>query len=80
MQKDLKLSLNMGDTLEQPLPLTASANEVTFQTLLTLLSAKFCYFFVIFSLITVLILYCQSFQHKANANDLLVNLVDKLNV
>ena len=29
MQKDLKLSLNMGDTLEQPLPLTASANEVT---------------------------------------------------
>lgn len=28
MQKDLKLSLNMGDTLEQPLPLTASANEV----------------------------------------------------
>merc|ERR550532_3431660 len=24
MQKDLKLSLNMGDTLEQPLPLTAS--------------------------------------------------------
>ena len=30
MQKDLKLSLNMGDTLEQPLPLTASANEVMF--------------------------------------------------
>ena len=30
MQKDLKLSLNMGDTLEQPLPLTASANEVNF--------------------------------------------------
>ena len=29
MQKDLKLSLNMGDTLEQPLPLTASANEVS---------------------------------------------------
>jgi len=28
MQKDLKLSLNMGDSLEQPLPLTASANEV----------------------------------------------------
>merc|ERR1711997_873071 len=28
MQKDLKLSLNMGDQLEQPLPLTASANEV----------------------------------------------------
>jgi len=28
MQKDLKLSLSMGDTLEQPLPLTASANEV----------------------------------------------------
>jgi len=28
MQKDLQLSLNMGDTLEQPLPLTASANEV----------------------------------------------------
>ena len=29
MQKDLKLSLSMGDTLEQPLPLTASANEVS---------------------------------------------------
>lgn len=28
MQKDLKLSLNMADQLEQPLPLTASANEV----------------------------------------------------
>lgn len=28
MQKDLKLTLNMGDQLEQPLPLTASANEV----------------------------------------------------
>jgi hypothetical protein len=28
VQKDLKLSLNMGDQLEQPLPLTASANEV----------------------------------------------------
>ena len=28
MQKDLKLSLNMGDQLEQPQPLTASANEV----------------------------------------------------
>eukprot|EP00096_Caligus_rogercresseyi_P009459 TRINITY_DN321_c0_g1_i1.p1 TRINITY_DN321_c0_g1~~TRINITY_DN321_c0_g1_i1.p1 ORF type:complete len:503 (-),score=196.60 TRINITY_DN321_c0_g1_i1:246-1754(-) len=28
MQKDLKLSLNLGDQLEQPLPLTASANEV----------------------------------------------------
>jgi len=28
MQKDLKLSLNMGDQLEQPLPLTATANEV----------------------------------------------------
>lgn len=28
MQKDLKLSLNMGDQLEHPLPLTASANEV----------------------------------------------------
>lgn len=28
MQKDLKLSLEMGDTLQQPLPLTASANEV----------------------------------------------------
>jgi hypothetical protein len=28
LQKDLKLSLNMGDQLEQPLPLTASANEV----------------------------------------------------
>jgi len=28
MQKDLKLSLNMGDQLDQPLPLTASANEV----------------------------------------------------
>ena len=28
MQKDLKLALNMGDQLEQPLPLTASANEV----------------------------------------------------
>ena len=26
--QDLKLSLNMGDQLEQPLPLTASANEV----------------------------------------------------
>ena len=33
MQKDLKLSLNMGDTLEQPLPLTASANEVNFYKL-----------------------------------------------
>ena len=30
MQKDLKLSLNMGDQLEQPLPLTASANEVRY--------------------------------------------------
>ena len=28
MQKDLKLSLNMGGQLEQPLPLTATANEV----------------------------------------------------
>nr|XP_018899890.1 PREDICTED: putative oxidoreductase GLYR1 homolog [Bemisia tabaci] len=28
LQKDLKLSLNLGDQLEQPLPLTASANEV----------------------------------------------------
>ncbi|XP_037072398.1 putative oxidoreductase GLYR1 homolog [Pollicipes pollicipes] len=28
MQKDLKLSLTMSDQLEQPLPLTASANEV----------------------------------------------------
>merc|ERR1711902_333896 len=28
MQKDLKLSLTRGDQLEQPLPLTASANEV----------------------------------------------------
>merc|ERR1712129_100393 len=28
IQKDLKLSLNMGDQLDQPLPLTASANEV----------------------------------------------------
>ncbi len=28
MQKDLKLTLNMADQLEQPLPLTASANEV----------------------------------------------------
>lgn len=28
MQKDLKLSLSMGDQLDQPLPLTASANEV----------------------------------------------------
>ena len=33
MQKDLKLSLNMGDTLEQPLPLTASANEVSLKKL-----------------------------------------------
>lgn len=28
MQKDLKLSLIMGDQLEQPLPLTASTNEL----------------------------------------------------
>ena len=28
MQKDLKLGLTMGDQLDQPLPLTASANEV----------------------------------------------------
>jgi len=28
MQKDLKLALNMGDQLEQPLPLAATANEV----------------------------------------------------
>jgi 3-hydroxyisobutyrate dehydrogenase len=28
MQKDLRLSLQMGDQLEQPLPLTATANEV----------------------------------------------------
>ncbi|KAG8231327.1 hypothetical protein J437_LFUL011720 [Ladona fulva] len=28
LQKDLKLSLCMGDQLEQPLPLTAAANEV----------------------------------------------------
>jgi len=28
MQKDLKLSLSMADQLEQPLPLTATANEV----------------------------------------------------
>ena len=28
MQKDLKLSLTMSDQLEQPLPLTAAANEV----------------------------------------------------
>ncbi|XP_054256835.1 cytokine-like nuclear factor N-PAC isoform X4 [Macrosteles quadrilineatus] len=28
LQKDLKLSLSLGDQLEQPLPLTASANEV----------------------------------------------------
>ena len=28
MQMDLKLSLNMGDQLEQPLPLTATAKEV----------------------------------------------------
>ncbi|XP_075235284.1 nucleosome-destabilizing factor [Lycorma delicatula] len=28
MQKDLKLSLSLGDQLEQPLPLTATANEV----------------------------------------------------
>merc|ERR1719361_1527086 len=28
MQKDLRLSINLGDQLEQPLPLTASANEV----------------------------------------------------
>lgn len=27
MQKDLKLALDMGDNLQQPLPLTASANE-----------------------------------------------------
>lgn len=28
MQKDLKLSLAMGDQLEQPLPVSAAANEV----------------------------------------------------
>ena len=28
MQKDLKLALNLGDQLEQPLPVTAAANEV----------------------------------------------------
>lgn len=28
LQKDLKLSLNMADQLEQPLPLTATSNEV----------------------------------------------------
>jgi len=28
MQKDLKLSLNVGSQLEQPLPLTATANKV----------------------------------------------------
>ncbi|XP_059481030.1 cytokine-like nuclear factor N-PAC [Neocloeon triangulifer] len=28
LQKDMKLSLMMGDSLEQPLPLTATANEV----------------------------------------------------
>ena len=28
MQKDLKLSLSMGDQLEQPLPVSAAANEV----------------------------------------------------
>jgi len=28
MQMDLKLSLNMGGQLEQPLPLTAIANKV----------------------------------------------------
>ena len=35
MQKDLKLSLNMGDQLEQPLPLTASANEVSLKGVCT---------------------------------------------
>ena len=48
MQKDLKLSLNMGDTLEQPLPLTASANEVSLLRILQLFSpiffADFSYF------------------------------------
>jgi 3-hydroxyisobutyrate dehydrogenase len=28
MQKDLRLSLTMGDALDQPLPLTATSNEV----------------------------------------------------
>lgn len=28
MQKDLKLALSMADSLEQPLPLAASSNEV----------------------------------------------------
>lgn len=28
MQKDLKLTLSMADTLEQPLPLAAASNEV----------------------------------------------------
>lgn len=28
MQKDLKLALTLSDTIEQPLPLTATANEV----------------------------------------------------
>lgn len=28
MQKDLKLALTLSDTIEQPLPLTATANEI----------------------------------------------------
>lgn len=28
MQKDLRMSLEMSDQLEQPVPLTATANEV----------------------------------------------------
>lgn len=28
MQKDLKLALQMSETVEQPLPLTATANEI----------------------------------------------------
>lgn len=28
LQKDMKLSIMLGDQVEQPLPLTASANEV----------------------------------------------------
>lgn len=28
LQKDMKLSITLGDQVEQPLPLTAAANEV----------------------------------------------------
>ena len=51
MQKDLKLSLNMGDTLEQPLPIPASPQHGDITQTFNFTFTKIRHFFVIFSLI-----------------------------